>query len=89
MYYDDVNLGYFGLLVEYYMYFILLIRCYFDLIVYCLICKYLIEKLMDNKEVKCWEDKLFELVEYIFKCECCVIEVECDIDELKKVEYMI
>jgi hypothetical protein len=40
---------------------------YPDLTVHRLIRKYLIEKSMDNKEVKRWEDKLPELAEHTSK----------------------
>lgn len=87
--YDDVNLGHFGLSAEYYTHFTSPIRRYPDLTVHRLIRKYLIEKSMDNKEVKRWEDKLPELAEHTSKRERRAIEAERDTDELKKAEYMI
>lgn len=65
------------------------LRHFRDLTVHRLIRKYLIEKSMDNKEVKRWEDKLPELAEHTSKRERRAIEAERDTDELKKAEYMI
>ncbi len=59
--YDDVNLGHFGLSSQIIRISTSPIRRYPHLTVqYGLIRKYLIEKSMDNKEVKRWEDTLLK-----------------------------
>ena len=79
-----MELGTFWLIGEYYTHFTSPIGRYPDLTVHRLIRKYLIEKSMDNKEVKRWEDKLPELAEHTSKRERRAIEAERDTDELKK-----
>lgn len=70
------------------MYFILLICCYLDLIVYCLIRMYLINGKVDEVIQEKWVECLLDIVEYILMMEWCVVDVECEMDDLKKVEYM-
>ncbi|MBI5974092.1 ribonuclease R [Staphylococcus canis] len=87
--YDKDNLGHFGLAADYYTHFTSPIRRYPDLIVHRLIRKYLIERSMDGKARKEWEEKLPEMAEHTSNRERRAIDAERDTDELKKAEYMI
>lgn len=89
MKYDIVSVGYFGLFIDFYIYFMLLICWYLDLIVYRLIREYLINGDVCLEMLEKCVEEFFEIVEYSLKMECCVVEVECEIDELKKMEFMV
>lgn len=84
--YSLENYGYFGLVLEVYVYFILLICCYFDLLVYCVIKYVLFGKLLDKFIYNVCE--MVVLVLQCFECECCVDEVECEVDECYCVVWM-
>lgn len=77
--YVGENFGYFGLVFDEYLYFILLICCYFDFVVYCMLKKvFLGDFKVGNCEVVQFQGCLFFMGEYISDCECIVVEVECD-----------
>ncbi|ELJ9314596.1 ribonuclease R [Staphylococcus pseudintermedius] len=87
--YDADNLGHFGLAADYYTHFTSPIRRYPDLIVHCLVRKYLIEKSMDGRAMHEWEEKLPQIAEHTSNRERRAIDAERDTDELKKAEFMI
>ncbi|MCG3400399.1 ribonuclease R [Staphylococcus massiliensis] len=87
--YNQDNLGHFGLAADYYTHFTSPIRRYPDLIVHRLIRKYLIEKSMDGKAQRKWEDMLPQIAEHTSNRERRAVDAERDTDELKKAEYMI
>lgn len=80
------NQGYFGLVLDVYVYFILLICCYFDLLVYCVI-KYVFSGGLFDKYMY-FVCEMVVLVLQCFECECCVDEVECEVDECYWVVWM-
>ncbi|ARJ51309.1 ribonuclease R [Staphylococcus lutrae] len=87
--YDAENTGHFGLAAEYYTHFTSPIRRYPDLIVHRLVRKYLIEKSMDARAMREWEEKLPQIAEHTSNRERRAIDAERDTDELKKAEFMI
>lgn len=87
--YSEDNLGHFGLSADYYTHFTSPIRRYPDLIVHRLIRKYLIEKSMNSKQIRHWEEMLPDIADHTSKRERRAIDAERDTDDLKKSEYMI
>lgn len=57
------------------------------MIVYCLIKWYKENGIIEEVKVKYW-DCLVEIVEYILVMEWWGIDIECDVDLMKKVEFM-
>ncbi len=87
--YSEENLGHFGLSADYYTHFTSPIRRYPDLIVHRLIRKYLIDKSMNDKQIRHWEEVLPEIADHTSTRERRAIDAERDTDDLKKSEYMI
>lgn len=56
--------------------------------VYCLICYY-VENGIGEEVWVCYWDNLLNIVEMIFDYEWWGIDIECDVDLMKKVEYMV
>ncbi len=54
-----------------------------------LIRKYLIEKSMNSKQIRHWEEMLPDIADHTSKRERRAIDAERDTDDLKKSEYMI
>lgn len=78
------NIGYYGLGFLDYSYFILLICCYSDVLVYCILEKNLLKGSFYIENVVQLEEKC----KYIFNQECKVIDVECESIKYKQVEFM-
>ncbi|WP_239745377.1 ribonuclease R [Mammaliicoccus sp. F-M27] len=87
--YSEDNLGHFGLSADYYTHFTSPIRRYPDLVVHRLIRKYLIDKSMNSKQIRHWEEMLPDIADHTSKRERRAIDAERDTDDLKKSEYMI
>lgn len=85
--YCEENFGYFGFLIEYYCYFIFLIRRYFDFVIY-RIMKDVLKGKMIEKKIQRFKFKMLEIVKWILQRERVVEEVECEMIDFKKVEFM-
>lgn len=76
------NIGYYGLVFDYYIYFIFFIWCFLDMMVYWLVIRY-----MDGG-CSVLEMKYEDLCDYSLNMEQIVVNVECVFIKYKQVEFM-
>lgn len=86
--YSHECLGHFGLADEYYTHFTSPIRRYPDLLGHRLIHTFLFEGRQDQKTVRAYEDKIPHLAESSSLAEMTAVDLERDVDDMKKAEYM-
>lgn len=86
--YDPQSIGHFGLATDFYTHFTSPIRRYPDLIVHRLIRTYLLDKNLNEKNIKKWKERLPDIAKHTSATERAAIDAERDTDDLKKAEYM-
>ena len=87
-FYDDNNIGHFGLASKCYTHFTSPIRRYPDTTVHRLLRAYLFNKNFNEDVIEHWHKKLPDLVEHASLKERNAIECEREVDDMKKAEYM-
>lgn len=86
--YSAECLGHFGLADEYYTHFTSPIRRYPDLLGHRLLHTFLFEGKTDAKTISAYETKVPSLAESSSQREMVAIDLERDVDDMKKAEYM-
>jgi len=87
--YSEECLGHFGLADEYYTHFTSPIRRYPDLLGHRLLHAFLFDGKTDLKTIDHYENKVPYLAESSSHAEMTAVEMERDVDDMKKAEYML
>ena len=85
--YSESNEGHYGLAADYYTHFTSPIRRYPDLIVHRLIRSYDNDRSKENQQK--WAEKLPDIANHSSQMERKAVEVEREVDALKKAEFMV
>ncbi len=86
--YDKNNIGHFGIASSCYTHFTSPIRRFPDLTVHRLLKTYLMDHKIDVKTTEEWDHKLDFIGPHSSKKERDAFECECEVDDMKKAEYM-
>jgi len=86
--YKKQNLGHFGLAFKHYTHFTSPIRRYPDLLVHRLLRTYLFEETVDEKTLSFYDEQIPEMASQSSKQERNAINLERDVLDMKKAEYM-